>query len=391
MMETSEICAVVITGFERVSAKEILEKLPAKNCVPGRGNVRFSVDPQHVADTLKLRSVDNLYVVFYENTIDGLTKMEKYEALKTIQDQISFCNWKSSLNVYQLARGKEINGGTEQVVEQMRAFMREGKRTGVSEDSPKFRVTCKRCGEKEIHKFSSMDAASKFGAEINNAFGWKCSVKEFDIEVVLRIEKDNMTVMMALNDKSLFERNVCAFGPTTMRSTVCYCMLHLADIKPGDIVIDTMCGGCSIPIEGAMAWRHSHFFGGDNHELAMKRCKLNWSANSSLTHSNCDFFSWDASNLPLRDDSIDAIVTDLPFGKKIGSRTDNRVLYPMLLNEWKRVLRKGGRLVVMSHDKRSLENSILKDRSSWRTKATHTVNMGGLQCLCLCLVNTKNV
>lgn len=37
-----------------------------------------------------------------------------------------------------------------------------------------------------------MDAASKFGAEINNAFGWKCSVKEFDIEVVLRIDRNNV-------------------------------------------------------------------------------------------------------------------------------------------------------------------------------------------------------
>ncbi|EFP08444.1 hypothetical protein CRE_18297 [Caenorhabditis remanei] len=390
MSVTVELCAAVVTGFEKVAAKEIAEKLPVISCEWNRGNARFSLDLKKVPDTLKLRSVDNLYVVFYENSIEGLTKMNREEALKTIQKQISFCNWKLAIDAYQLARDKEINGGSERIVEQMRQFIEQKVNCQVTGQSPKFRVTCRRCGEKEIHKFSSMDAASKFGAEINNAFGWKCSVKQFDIEVVLRIEKDNITVMMALNEESLFKRNICSYGPTTMRSTICYCMLHLADIKPGDIVIDSMCGGGSIPIEGANAWKHAHFLGGDNHEMAMERCKQNWSANSCSARSNCDFFTWDATKLPLRDNSVDALVTDLPFGKKIGSRMDNRLLYPMLLEEWKRVIRKGGRLVVMSHDKRSLENSLLKDRSSWHIKASHTVNMGGLLCLCLCLINTKS-
>ncbi|EGT53374.1 hypothetical protein CAEBREN_03166 [Caenorhabditis brenneri] len=389
MDQTAEIYAAVGTGFEKVAAKEISEKLPVKNCHSGRGNVKFSLDLQNVKSTLELRSVDNLYVVFYENAIEGLTEMEKEKALEVIQNQISFCNWKLAIGAYQLTRGEEINGESERVVEQMRQFMNEGNYSEATEGSPKFRVTCKRCGEKEIHKFSSMDAASKFGAVINNCFGWKCSVKDFDIEVVLRIEKDFMTVMMALNKESLFKRNICSYGPTTMRSTICHCMLQLANIKPGEIVVDAMCGGGSIPIEGALCWKNSVFLGGDNHEMAMERCKQNWTTLSSSTVSNCDFFTWDATSLPFCDSSVDSIVTDLPFGKKIGSKTDNRLLYPMLLGEWKRVIRKGGRLVVMTHDKRSLESSILKDRSSWHTKASHVVNMGGLLCLCLCLINTK--
>lgn len=389
MPETVEICATVATGFEKVAAREITESLSVKHCESNRGNVRFSLDLKLVENTLKLRSVDNLYVVFYEHRIEGLALMDKVDALRTLQNQISFCNWKLAIDAYQIARKKQVNGGSERVVEQLKQFMNGRKNCEVTDQSPKFRVTCKRCGEKEIHKFSSMDAASKFGAEINNAFGWKCSVKEFEIEVILRIEKDDITVMMSLNEESLFKRNICAYGPTTMRSTICFSMLHLADIKPGDIVVDTMCGGGSIPIEGAVYWKNSYFLGGDNHEMAIERCKQNWSINSSSTQSNCDFFHWDATKLPFRDNSIDAIVTDLPFGKKIGSKMDNRQLYPMLLEEWKRVIRKGGRLVLMTHDKRSLENSILKMRSFWHIKATHIVNMGGLQCLCLCLINKK--
>uniref|UniRef100_A0A8R1DH43 THUMP domain-containing protein n=1 Tax=Caenorhabditis japonica TaxID=281687 RepID=A0A8R1DH43_CAEJA len=391
MTESVELFCTVITGFEKVAAKEIAQKLPARNVEWSRGNVRFFIDLNLISLTLKLRSVDNLYAVFYENQVEGLQRMSKMEAIAEIQKQISFCNWKLAVEAWQTMNGKKSSGGSERVVEQMKQFIQEGKETEVSDESPTFRVTCKRCGEKSMHQFTSMDAASKFGAQINNVFGWKCSVKEFDMEVVLRIERDQMTVMMALNRESLFKRNICAYGPTTMRSTMCFCMLSLADVHPGDIVVDPMCGGGSIPIEGAMAWSDAFFVGGDHHELAMERCRQNWPIDSPANQSNCEFVQWDATNLPFPDSSVDAIVTDLPFGKKIGSTTDNRLLYPRLIGEWKRVLKKGGRLVVMTHDKRSLENSILKDRSSWRNDASHIVNVGGLNCLCLRITNVKNV
>lgn len=40
---------------------------------------------------------------------------------------------------------------------------------------------------------------------------------------------------------------------------------------------------------------------------------------------------WDARRLPLGDGSVDGIIVDLPFGKRIGSVVENRRLYPQLL------------------------------------------------------------
>ncbi|VDL82924.1 unnamed protein product, partial [Nippostrongylus brasiliensis] len=73
----------------------------------------------------------------------------------------------------------------------------------------------------------------------------------------------------------------------------------------------------------------------------------------SKSGSVVQFLACDATNLPLGDNSVSAIVADLPFGKKIGSVGDNRVLYPRLLQEWERVAKPEGRLVIMTHDKRS--------------------------------------
>ena len=55
---------------------------------------------------------------------------------------------------------------------------------------------------------------------------------------------------ITLTKDSLFKRNICHFGPTTLRATICSALLTMADVKPGDVVVDPMCGGGSIPIEG---------------------------------------------------------------------------------------------------------------------------------------------
>ncbi|KAK6751594.1 hypothetical protein RB195_003168 [Necator americanus] len=105
--------------------------------------------------------------------------------------------------------------------------------------------------------------------------------------------------------------------------------------------------------------------------------------------SEVAFLKCDAVELPFRESSVDAIVTDLPFGKKIGSIVDNRILYPRLLVEWERVVKPSGRLVVMTHDKRSWERALALHGGCWRPVSHHMVNVGGLHVLCQCLVNTK--
>ena len=59
-----------------------------------------------------------------------------------------------------------------------------------------------------------------------------------------------MYFCLTLTKASLFKRTIKHFGPTTLRATICAALLRLADIKAGDVVVDPMCGGGSIPLEG---------------------------------------------------------------------------------------------------------------------------------------------
>ena len=58
----------------------------------------------------------------------------------------------------------------------------------------------------------------------------------------------------------------------------------------------------------------------------------------------------DARALPLRDGSVDVVLCDLPFGRQHGSVDGNMALYPVVLHEITRVLKQGGRAVLLTND-----------------------------------------
>ena len=122
-----------------------------------------------------------------------------------------------------------------------------------------------------------------------------------------------------------------------------------------------MCGGGSIPLEGALEFNRSFHLAGEMHELAIQRTRNNIrdlkkeSGKETNGLGNIDAIRWDAIRIPLRDNSVDVFVSDLPFGKRSGSKADNRVLYPRTLISMARVVRPStGRAVVLTQDKNSM-------------------------------------
>lgn len=90
-------------------------------------------------------------------------------------------------------------------------------------------------------------------------------------------------------------------------------MLKLADIKPGDIVVDPMCGGGSIPIEGAIGYSSGFHVAGDMNDKAFARARDNVRAIVEETKKSIqtDVVQWDVTRMPLRDNSVDVFITDL--------------------------------------------------------------------------------
>lgn len=92
-----------------------------------------------------------------------------------------------------------------------------------------------------------------------------------------------------------------------------------------------------------------------------------------------DTVQWDICKLPLRTGSVDIIVTDMPFGKRMGSKKRNWDLYPACLREMSRVCRPGtGRAVLLTQDKKCFTKALSAMGHVWRKVHTVWVNIGGL-------------
>merc|ERR1712107_466895 len=126
-----------------------------------------------------------------------------------------------------------------------------------------------------------------------------------------------------------------------------------------------MCGGGSIPLEGSLIHPSSYFIGGEIFDKGIARTRDNindvTSKHRLAFNPPVDCFQWNALNPCLRDNSVDVIISDLPFGKRSGSKADNRVLYPQTLLAMARVVRPStGRAVLPTQDKTSMFKSIGK-------------------------------
>ncbi|CAD7687691.1 unnamed protein product [Nyctereutes procyonoides] len=353
-----------------------------------------------------LRSVDNLFVVIKEFK-DYPFKETKEEVLKDFEELAGKLPWSDPLKVWKIntsfkkkKRCKKINQNSRfinntldshildyyenpaikeeistLVGDDLASCKDEKDESSKEETQPevlKFRVTCNRAGEK--HCFSSNEATRDFGGAIQDYFKWKADMTNFDVEVLLNIHDKEIVVGIALTEESLCRRNITHFGPTTLRSTLAYGMLRLCAPQPTDIIVDPMCGTGAVPIEGATEWSNCYHIAGDNNPLAVDRAANNIS--SLLTKSQIkegkvswglpiDAVQWDICNLPLRTGSVDIIVTDMPFGKRMGSKKRNWNLYPACLWE-------------MSHDKKCFAKTLFGMGHVWRKVHTVWVNIGGL-------------
>ena len=91
-----------------------------------------------------------------------------------------------------------------------------------------------------------------------------------------------------------------------------------------------------------------------------------------------DVMSWDACRLPLRDGLLDVLVCDLPFGKRIGYKGRNFMLYPAVLKEMGRVCKYKGKAVLLTQHKSAMNKALNSLNRVWQKQGTFFMNMGGL-------------
>ena len=166
-----------------------------------------------------------------------------------------------------------------------------------------------------------------------------------------------------LSDRTMrhrFERKVEL--PASLRPSVAAAMVLLTEPGPDDIFLDPMCGSGTILYERMQAGPYGRVLGGDidpeRVDAPRKNVRGNRKKPGAADRSQPDIRQWDARQLPLDTASVDKVVTNLPFGKQLGRDITPERLYPAVLAELERVVRPGGRIVLLSSEFDLIKESV---------------------------------
>jgi 23S rRNA G2445 N2-methylase RlmL len=184
---------------------------------------------------------------------------------------------------------------------------------------------------------------------------WRVVEDDARLELWVHLVERTFLAGFRLSDITMRQRTYRRESiPAALKPTVAHAMVMLSVPRDGDVFLDPMCGSGTILIERAEASRYRLLLGGDSDPAAVAATR----ANVGPRYKPIQIRQWDARNLPLDDHSVTAVVTNLPFGKQIGTPAEIRTLYPALLKEWTRVLAPGGRMVLLTADRSLLARAL---------------------------------
>ena len=316
-----EFAASVHPGLEEVCGKEIEARLASAQVVDTqRGWVVFAYQGD-AADTLLLRTTEDVFVLLFRT--DELPP-ERKRALALLT---------------QMGRNSHY---WDQAWSRVRRTRRSVKRVT-------FRVIAQMTGKHPFRRQEVRDAVLT-GVQMRWP-GWKPVADDAHLEVWAPVIDSWATIALRLSDRKMRHRTYKEeHRPASLRPTLAAAMVALSRPRRDDRFCDPMCGTGTILAERALYGPSQTLLGGDIDPNALDAAGVNL-ARMGETRGQRVLYLWDARALPIRAGSLDAVVTNLPFGKQIGSQAENLTLYEGFLQELSRTLRPGGRAVLLTSEK----------------------------------------
>lgn len=189
------------------------------------------------------------------------------------------------------------------------------------------------------------------------------------LELWVHVVGDRMLAGLRLSGDELAARAYKrAHLPASLKPSVARALAILSGPGPGDVVLDPMCGAGTILRERAAAARSRRILGGDNDAVAIAASRRNAGRQPALA-------LWDAGHLPLRAASVDAVVTNPPYGRQLPAAAGLQRLYGGFMGECARVLRPGGRCVVLTGEPEVLTRAA---PAALRMRERHSLVLRGL-------------
>ena len=231
-------------------------------------------------------------------------------------------------------------------------------------------VNASRAGK---HTYSRFDAAATVvQAVLRRHPHWRLgTASEHSLELRLDIEDDRAWLSLRLTPPSFrFRGDERSFAAAAVRPPVAHALVWLTEPQPGDLFLDPFCGSGTIVYE-RISYPAARVVGSDTAAVALDAARAN------LTGTSAELYLWDARALPLDARSIDAMATNLPFGRQVLDEGALPALYLAFAREAQRVLAPGGVTIALTERPDVLAAAV--ERTRLRPEPVMTLSLKGLR------------
>lgn len=312
---------MVHPGLEEIAAEEIEHDLGAEIRRTAPGLVVFRVDPID-RRILGLRLTEDVFLFGWGT--DQLThRASDLDQITRWTDRS--VDWQQLLRIHHDVRPRPRGKPTYRLVTQM-----EGK-----------------------HVYQRRDAGKALAHGLGRHIptSWRPAEENASVEVWLTIQGSTAICGLRLSDRTMRHRAYkLEHRPASLRPTVAAAMVRMARPRPGDVLVDPMCGAGTILAEALAYAERFHggslqVRGGDSEFAAVRAAVLNLRRLGAPV-----LCRWDANRLPFPDAEVHHVVSNPPFGKQLSSPEEIIPLYHGMVREYDRILVPGGQAVLLVSD-----------------------------------------
>lgn len=213
-------------------------------------------------------------------------------------------------------------------------------------------------------------------------------IKKNELEIIFSSKEEDINIFRNLYSPTYIEdikkKNMLnlsrriwrkGFVPAGINPSLAYILCMIAEIKEQDILLDPFCGSSVIPITALKYFNAKKAICTDIDSKAITASKKNF-VNANIDNQKYILFKKDIRDISLNKKNIDKIITNLPFGIRVGKHKDNINIYKELETLARKLLRTKGELVLLTQEKVLLRETFKK--GYWNVKSVSRVNEGGL-------------
>ncbi|RMG71752.1 MAG: methyltransferase domain-containing protein [Bacteroidetes bacterium] len=244
------------------------------------------------------------------------------------------------------------------------------------EAATSFRVSPERHGN---HAFSSYDMAKAAGDYLRDRYQLPVDLENYSHNVRVDLRDRWGWVGVQLHPDRLSRRHRRRYQHrAALQPTVAYGLLRLTGLPEGmrGALLDPFCGSGTILIEAAALWPEMELYGTDLVPEVLDGAQRNLEAAGLETRVR--LHDMDARQLPERFPSgrFRAIVTNPPYGLRLGRQLNLYWFYRDFLAAARQVLAIDGRLVLLVL-KAELFRDVLRESGAWKVRHEQRLDAGG--------------